>query len=177
MEDRVYGYYLDQNNYDTHIVFLCGVHMYDEMPRAPSIRLLCGGQSQWPYTTMEIKLIYKFSHKDFEHSLKTPLGVDGHVWTEGTVCQNMAEEIDLPVIDFSSPDRLKKAQEIVRAMETVGFLFLDKVPGHDERELRKWVDWFWSLSKEKKMKIARKRYNPMNKHVRIMSRSRSELSL
>jgi isopenicillin N synthase-like dioxygenase len=78
----------------------------------------------------------------------------------------MAEEIDLPVIDFSSPDRLKKAQEIVRAMETVGFLFLDKVPGHDERVLRKWVDWFWSLSKEKKMKIARKRYNPTNKHVR-----------
>ena len=81
----------------------------------------------------------------------------------------MAEETEIPVIDFSSPDRLQKAQEIVRAMETVGFLFLDKVPGHDEDVLRKWVDWFWSLSEEKKLKIARKRYNPENKHVRLLA--------
>lgn len=84
----------------------------------------------------------------------------------------------IPVIDFSSPDRREKARQIVTAMETIGFLFLDKVPGHDEDELRKWVDWFWSFSYEKKMTIARKRYNPENKHVRIHSvRNYKEMEL
>lgn len=78
---------------------------------------------------------------------------------------SMTEETVIPVIDFSSQDRREKAHLIVNAMETVGFLFLDKVPGHDEDELRKWVEWFWSFSGEKKMKIARRRYNPANKHV------------
>ena len=72
----------------------------------------------------------------------------------------------IPVIDFSSSNRQKKAQQIIIAMESVGFLFLDKVPGHDELELKKWVDWFWNLSKEKKMSVAKRRYNPKNKHVR-----------
>lgn len=77
----------------------------------------------------------------------------------------MTEETVIPVIDFSSQDRQEKARQIVNAMETIGFLFLDKVPGHDEDELGKWVEWFWSFSEEKKMKIARRRYNPSNKHV------------
>ena len=77
----------------------------------------------------------------------------------------MEEETTIPVIDFSLPDRKEKARQIIKAMESVGFLFLDKVPGHDEKLLRKWVDWFWSFSEEKKMKIARRRYNPDNKHV------------
>ena len=72
----------------------------------------------------------------------------------------------IPVIDFSSPNRQEKAQQILTAMESVGFLFLDKVPGHDEQELKKWVDWFWSLSKEKKLSVAKRRYNRKNKHVR-----------
>ena len=78
----------------------------------------------------------------------------------------MGEETTIPVIDFSLPDRQEKARRIISAMESVGFLFLDKVPGHDEKLLRKWVNWFWSFSEEKKMKIARRRYNPDNKHVR-----------
>ena len=77
----------------------------------------------------------------------------------------MTEETVIPVIDFSWPDRREKARQIVNTMETVGFLFLDKVPGHDEDDLRKWVEWFWSFSEDKKMKIARKRYNPSNNHV------------
>ena len=74
----------------------------------------------------------------------------------------------IPVIDFSSPNRQEKAQKIVTAMESVGFLLLDKVPGHNEQELRSWVNWFWSLSKEKKMSIARRKYNSKNRHVRAV---------
>lgn len=86
---------------------------------------------------------------------------------EMSLVSEIASDTVIPVINFSASDRQQKARQIVRAMETIGFLFLDKVPGHDEQLLRKWSDWFWSLSKEKKMKVARKRYNPDNKHVRI----------
>ena len=77
----------------------------------------------------------------------------------------MAAKRTIPVIDFSSPNRHEKAQQILTAMQSVGFLLLEKVPAYNEQELRKWVDWFWSLSKEKKMSIARRKYNPRNTHV------------
>ena len=51
------------------------------------------------------------------------------------------------------------------AMETVGFLSVDNVPNYDEKELRKYTDWFFALSHEKKLKVARKKYNPESSQV------------
>ena len=41
----------------------------------------------------------------------------------------MAES--LPVIDFSCSDRRFSANLLVKAMETVGFVYLDNIPGYD----------------------------------------------
>lgn len=37
----------------------------------------------------------------------------------------------IPVVDFSNPDREANSKELVRAMETVGFVYLDNVPGYN----------------------------------------------
>ena len=71
----------------------------------------------------------------------------------------------LPVVDFSLSDRGENIKQVVEAMETVGFLFLDNVPGFDESVLRKQVDWFYSLPLEKKMTLARRMYNPQSTNV------------
>ena len=71
----------------------------------------------------------------------------------------------LPVVDCSLAGREEKSKQITRIMETVGFLYLDNVPGYDEQELRKYTDWFHDLPMEKKMKVARKKYNPESKQV------------
>ena len=42
----------------------------------------------------------------------------------------------LSVVDFSSPDRKETASRIVHVMETVGFLYLDNVPGYNIRRSR-----------------------------------------
>ena len=76
----------------------------------------------------------------------------------------------LPIVDFSLADRKEKSKQITWIMETVGFLYLDNVPGYDEQELRKYTDWFHDLCKEKKMKVARKAYNPESKQVRTNRR-------
>ena len=74
----------------------------------------------------------------------------------------------LSVIDFSSPDREKNAQEIVRTMETVGFLYLDNIPGYDvhhEEQLLSYTKWFFDLSLEKKTKLATRKYNKQSKRI------------
>ena len=38
----------------------------------------------------------------------------------------------LPIIDFSSPDRLATAKELTKAMETVWFVYLDNVSGFNK---------------------------------------------
>lgn len=68
----------------------------------------------------------------------------------------------LPVIDFSSPDRLANARDLVSAMETVGFVYLDNVPGFDrdlEERLHKASDWFFSLPLEDKLRLSPKKWN------------------
>ena len=72
----------------------------------------------------------------------------------------------IPVIDFSSADRAKTAREIVQAMETVGFLYLDNIPGYDknyEEELLRYTKWFFTFPLEKKLQLATKKYNKSSK--------------
>ena len=73
----------------------------------------------------------------------------------------------LPVVDFSSPDKKETASRIVHVMETVGFLYLDNVPGYNietEEELMEANKWFFSLPLEKKLSVARYLYNNENRN-------------
>ena len=71
------------------------------------------------------------------------------------------------MIDYSSDaSRADKAAEVVGIMETLGFLFLENVPGYDEDELRWCVNFFYEeMPSEKKLQVARILYNPDSKQV------------
>ena len=68
----------------------------------------------------------------------------------------------LAVIDFSNPDRQANAKQLTEAMETVGFVYLDNVPGYNkeaEASLLEATDWFFSLPIEQKLRLSPKRWN------------------
>ena len=74
----------------------------------------------------------------------------------------------LPIINFSSPDRLATAKELKKAMETVGFVYLDNVPGFNkevEENLHKAASWFFSLPLDEKLRVSPKKWNPGAKGV------------
>ena len=85
----------------------------------------------------------------------------------GVANANLLIMESLPVVDFSSPDKKETASRIVHVMETVGFLYLDNVPGYNieaEEELMEANKWFFSLSLEKKLSVARYLYNNKNRN-------------
>ena len=68
----------------------------------------------------------------------------------------------LPVIDFSSLDRQANAVQLTQAMETIGFVYLDNVPGYDrevESKLHKAAEWFFSKPLEEKITVSSKNWN------------------
>ena len=68
----------------------------------------------------------------------------------------------LPIIDFSSPDRRTTAKELTKAMETVGFVYLENVPGYTkevEEDLHKAASWFYSLPLDEKLRLSPKKWN------------------
>ena len=72
----------------------------------------------------------------------------------------------LAIIDMSSPNRQDKAEKLVHAMETVGFAYLDNIPGFNkkvEAELFKTVKRFYSLPLEERLQYAPKRWNKDSK--------------
>ncbi len=74
----------------------------------------------------------------------------------------MMETESVPIIDLSSPDREATARKLVQAMETVGFVYLDNVPGFDrsvEERLHKAASWFFSQSLEEKLTVSSKNWN------------------
>ena len=74
----------------------------------------------------------------------------------------------LPVIDFSDPDRQGIAKKLTESMETVGFVYLDNVPGYNkeiEARLHKAVAWFFSKSVDEKKTLSSKNWNPDSKGV------------
>ena len=78
------------------------------------------------------------------------------------------EGVVLPIIDFSSPDRQSTAKQLTKALETVGFVYLDNVPGFDkdvEDTLRQTAEWFFSLSLEEKLHLSTKNWNKDAKNV------------
>ena len=69
----------------------------------------------------------------------------------------------LPVIDFSDPDRQANAKKLTEAMETVGFVYLDNVPGYSkevEEKLHKAATWFFSKPLDEKRTVSSKNWNP-----------------
>ena len=69
----------------------------------------------------------------------------------------------LPVVDFSNPNRQAKAKQLTEAMETVGFVYLDKVPGYSvevEESLHKAAVWFFSKTLSEKLTVSSRNWNP-----------------
>lgn len=82
---------------------------------------------------------------------------------DGTICMLMMNSSEiLPVIDLSKVDRRANAQLLAEAMRTVGFVYLDNVPGYDkevEAALHKATEWFFSLPLDKKVRLSPKKWN------------------
>lgn len=76
-------------------------------------------------------------------------------------------ESPLPIIDMSKSrtSRDSLAQEVVHALENIGFLYIDNIEGIDFHELDILCKWFFGLPYETKMKTARKNFNPQNRNV------------
>ena len=76
--------------------------------------------------------------------------------------------ITLPTIDLSDPDRENTAKKLIKAMETVGCVYFDNVPGYNkekEEKLLKSAKWFFSLPIKEKMQLATKKWNENTKNV------------
>ena len=73
------------------------------------------------------------------------------------MAQSTPQESSLPVIDMSSPNREETARKVVKAMETVGFAYLDNIQGYNkevEAELLKASQKFFSLPLEEKLQYS-----------------------
>lgn len=79
----------------------------------------------------------------------------------------MAPPAGIPIIDFSQPSqsRDKLAKEIVDALQSVGFLFLDNVVGFDREAIERATKWFYSLPESNKYALATKSFNPQNQNI------------
>ena len=68
----------------------------------------------------------------------------------------------LPVIDLSAVDRNLTGKKLTKGMESVGFVYLDNVPGYSkdmERKLLESTKWFYSLPLENKLLLSPKNWN------------------
>ncbi|XP_046566711.1 2-oxoglutarate-Fe(II) type oxidoreductase hxnY-like [Haliotis rubra] len=80
----------------------------------------------------------------------------------------METNVQLPVIDLKkaqdNTQRLQVAGELVTALETVGFLYVDNAPGVDLETLLENTKRLFSLSSEEKRMISKHKWNPINKN-------------
>ena len=68
----------------------------------------------------------------------------------------------IPVIDLSDPDRQSNAKKLARIFETIGFVYLDNVPGYgkvEEEKLLQVTKQFFALPLEEKLRCSPKRWN------------------
>lgn len=74
----------------------------------------------------------------------------------------------LPVIDFSKSDRHANAKQLTEAMEKVGFVYLDNVPGYNkevESKLHAAAEWFFCKPLEEKLTLSNKNWNKDSSRV------------
>ncbi|XP_046365943.2 2-oxoglutarate-dependent dioxygenase 33-like [Haliotis rufescens] len=80
----------------------------------------------------------------------------------------MEDDPKLPIIDLKKAQdktqRLNVARDLVRALETVGFLYVDNAPGVYMDTLLKNSKRFFALSSAEKHMMAKHKWNPMNKN-------------
>ncbi len=68
----------------------------------------------------------------------------------------------LPVLNLASQDRDANAKLLVEAMETVGFIYMENIPGYNmevEEKLLAATKWFFSKPLEEKLKLSCKNWN------------------
>lgn len=74
----------------------------------------------------------------------------------------------IPVIDLSraeTDDRIQLARDIVHGLENIGFLYIENVKGLDFGMINKACKWFFGLSSDTKMKLARKPWKSENDNI------------
>jgi len=80
----------------------------------------------------------------------------------------MSDGVSLPIIDLAKArdpgQRLAVARQLVNALETVGFLFLDNVAGYDADLVLRHAKWFFKLPQPHKDRLVRNMWNPRNKN-------------
>ena len=73
----------------------------------------------------------------------------------------------IPSLDFSKAKthRQELASQLTRALEGVGFPYIDNVEGFDPDELLRDTKWFFSLPLEERLATAPKQWNPASKNT------------
>ena len=73
----------------------------------------------------------------------------------------------IPSLDFSKAKthRQELASQLTRALEGVGFPYIDNVEGFDPDELLRATKWFFSLPLEKRLATAPKQWNLSSKNT------------
>ncbi|KAK7099649.1 uncharacterized protein [Littorina saxatilis] len=73
------------------------------------------------------------------------------------------ETASLPIVDLQKAkdpaQRLAVAKQLVHALETVGFLFVDNAEGYESERLLNNARWFFNLSEQEKLLVSRKLWN------------------
>lgn len=68
----------------------------------------------------------------------------------------------IPTVDLLKvkTERAQQADVLIKALEGVGFIYIDNIEGFDNEEILRVTKWFFSQSLEKKMAMAKKTWNP-----------------
>ncbi|XP_063439227.1 uncharacterized protein LOC134720708 [Mytilus trossulus] len=76
-------------------------------------------------------------------------------------------DFHLPIIDLSKSKthRDELSRQLVNALETVGFLYIDNVDGADFEKMFQCSKWFFDQSNEIKRKVMRNYWNPENTNL------------
>ena len=77
------------------------------------------------------------------------------------------DTVQIPIINLKDAaiDKQKVAKELVTALETVGFIYIDGVEGFDFESLFPCCKWFFGLSKEYKETLSRNFWNSKNSNL------------
>jgi len=72
------------------------------------------------------------SSRSFKRSMLHPTNNLISLFDDFEVLLGLDAMESLPVIDFPNPDRHELTKELTKAMEVVGFVYLDNVPGYNK---------------------------------------------
>ena len=70
----------------------------------------------------------------------------------------------MTAVDWTWPKE-RKRETILNELKTIGFFVITNVPGHDEKQLLECGQWLCNLSKEEKLRLTKKFWNPENPNI------------